>query len=380
MPPQDDDPVTPRAVAGVFRDAHEVGRVVQVFAVSVTGATDPNAIDAATLLAVEMLAERADIDASAGSITVLMNGETAGVIVAQPLGAPALKPLGEALVKTLAARFAGAQVALGMATTAEHKELQLDDALSVAIEGLEVASASGSNRAVHSELYELTLATRRRQGTVFPLESVRHGESFGGPGDGPDHGPDQRADDYIPRPDAGQASVGTNGTSHSYDERIPAAPIDSETNGRAEVLGEFDDPFAHLASEAYELNSDSARALTNGIAPKSEAVAQLEQESRAEVERLRLELEVARREKLASDGNGAANSIQERRIHKLVEQLEGAEAEIARLREDQEGDRGVGSAYKSVQGLDPSEPKTPAKRILIDGVFEANRPEDPKVG
>ncbi len=362
MPVKDDDPVTPSAVAGIFHDAREVGRVAQVFTVSVTGDVEPNAIDAATILAVETLEGRNDIDASAGSITVLMSGETAGVVVAQPLGAPALKDLGRDLIQALSARFHGAQIAIGLATTREHKELTMDDAISVAIEGLEVAGASGSNRAVHSELYELTLASRRRQGTVFPLESVRTTD----------------AHDVIPRPTPRPSTRPSRGPEPSEAvEHEAQAPSDAaQANGKADSLGEFDDPFAHLASEAYELNAESARALTNGIAPQAANVAQMEAESKAEIERLRLELDVARREKLAFKGTEAAANIQERRILKLVDQLESAEAEIARLHEEHAADAGVSSAYKTVQGLDPREPKAPAKRVLIDGVFEANRTED----
>jgi hypothetical protein len=342
MPVRDDDPVTPNAVEGVYRDAAEIGRVVQIFAVSVIGCVDPSAIDAATLFAVETLQARDDVEACAGSITVLMDGQTAGVLVAQPRGAPALKELGSDLVRYLGNRFVGAQVSIGLASTNGREKLELDDAIAVAIEGLEVAAASGSNRAVHSELYELTLATRRRQGTIFPLESVRNLEER----------------DFVPRPEGS----------------TEAAPEPTE---QAESLGEFDDPFAHLASEAYELNAESAMALTNGIAPQAAAVAELEAKSKAEIERLRLELEVARREKLQSVGPESDVNIQERRIQKLVDQLEGAEAEIARLREESSADRGVESAYRSVQGLDPAEPAAPTKRVLIDGVFEANRPEGP---
>ena len=347
--------MTPSAVAGVFRDARDVGRVIQAFAISVSGTTEPNAIDRATLVAVEALAQRADIDASAGSMTVLMNGEMAGVIVAQPLGAPALKELGEALLQTLGTHFGGAQIAVGMASTELHKELELDDVLAVAMEGLEVASLSRSNRAVHSELYELILATRRRHGTVYPLESVRHDDAV------------HEMADFLPRP--------TQDLPRAEETQAEFVPAETERNGRPEVLSELDDPFAHLASEAYELNVDSAMALTNGIAPRAEAVAQLEEDSRVEIERLRMELDVARREKLElKGGSDAAVNIQERRINKLVHQLEDAEVEIERLR--REDDKGVGSVYRSVQGLDPKEAKAPTRRVLIDGVFEANRPED----
>ncbi len=157
---------------------------------------------------------------------------------------------------------------------------------------------------------------------------------------------------------------------------VPASSIaaqDHVTQPAAETLGEFDDPFAHLASEAYELGADSAAALTNGIAPRAEVVAKLEQESRAEIERLRLELELARREKAEAAATGDAIDKQERRISKLLHQLEDAESEIARLRSEKEEDPGVPSQFRAVQGLDPKEPEAPVKRVLIDGVFESNR-------
>ncbi|WP_145195670.1 hypothetical protein [Planctomycetes bacterium Poly30] len=353
MPVIDDDPVTPDALNGLFMDARELGRHVQVFALAISGPTGPGTIDRAVLIAVEALAARKDIETCTGSITVLMNGETAGVLVAQPQGAPGLKVIGEHLVQSLAGQLGdGVQVAIGMATTAEHKDLDVDDAIAVAMEGLEVASASGANRAVHSELYELTLATRRRRGTVYPLESVQHG------------------DEHATIPSAKPA------------RQAPFAPVEVETRADTpppvDRLGEFDDPFAHLASEAYELGAESATALTNGIAPKSEIVAKLEQESRAEIERLRLELDLARREKLESAAKGAESDKQERRIAKLVHQLEQAESEIERLRAESAKDPGVPSKFRAVQGLDPNEPTAPVKRTIIDGVFQANRAEKPK--
>lgn len=346
MPAIDDDPVTPDALNGLFRDARDLGRAVQVFALSISGLNRSGDIDRATLMAVEALAERKDIEACTGSITVLMNGETAGVLVAQPQGAPPLKELGDHLIQALSHQFeAGAQVSVGMATTVEHTGLEVDDAIAVAMEGLEVAVASGSSRAVHSELYELTLATRRRQGTVYPLESVQHDDDYVVPNQ-------PRRDDTIV---------------------TPVAPAEAASPTPVETLGEFDDPFAHLASEAYELGTDSAAALTNGIAPQSATVAKLEQESRAEIERLRMELDVARREKAESTKSDAEVEKQERRIAKLVVQLDEAEVEIERLRKEHAMDPGVPSKFKNVQGLEKSDPAAPVKRVMIDGVFKANR-------
>lgn len=394
MPVLDDDPATPDALNGLFRDAHEMGRHVQVFVLTVDGSERSHAIDQATLLAVECLAKRQDIESATGSITVLMTGTTAGVVVAQPKGAPTLKVVGEHLVEALAERLgAGAQIAIGMATTAEHPDLVVDDAIAVAMEGLEVASASGSSRAVHSELYELTLATRRRQGTVFPLESVQHlGDDAEIPRPevrpvaataaelavkaeaDPPAASAEATPELEPSPER-SSEQSSEQSSESGDELYPE---DEEFvfGGRGDAivdpLGEFDDPFAHLASEAYELGADSAAALTNGIAPTGPATARLEQESRAEIERLRLELELARREKAASAAGGTALENQERRIMKLITQLEGAETEIDRLRAEQAGDKGLPSQFKRVQGLDTGEANAPLKRTIIDGVFRAN--------
>lgn len=366
MPLFDDDPVTPDAVNGVFTDAKALGRPARVFTITVSGAARPHAIDHATVVAVETLNARKDISACAGSITVLMSGGTAGVVIAQPQGAPTLKSLGASLVESLAAEFtaSGVQVCIGMATTLDHKELDVDEAIAVAMEGLEVATASGSSRAVHSELYELTLATHRRKGTVFPLEAVELLDD------------DARSPSPVPAVEASAAS--TEVPSESADtSAAEVLAAEAPPEAPAGMLGEIDDPFAHLASEAYELGADSASALTNGIAPRAEAVAKIEQQSRAEIERLRLELELARREKSESTAKGSAIKKQERRISKLVKQLEGAEVEITRLRDERQGDSGVASQFKAVQGLDPNGATAPVKRAIIDGMFESNRPATP---
>ncbi|MEM8713789.1 MAG: hypothetical protein AAGG01_22840, partial [Planctomycetota bacterium] len=224
----DDDPVTPEAMAGVFRDAHDLGRPVQVFTLAVQ---PRQSVDSATLQAIRLLSARKDIETATGSITVLMSGETAGVVVAQPLGAPILKELGDELATRVAEALGnGCQVSVGLATTREHPGLELDDAIAVAMEGLEVASASGSNIAVHSELYELTLATRRRLGTVFPLESVQDLEEIGGT-----HEPETRTSSEPASSEA--ISIG----------EIPAeyeVPTQETSDDSAGALHAEDDPFA----------------------------------------------------------------------------------------------------------------------------------------
>ncbi|MEM8712762.1 MAG: hypothetical protein AAGG01_17560, partial [Planctomycetota bacterium] len=119
-----------------------------------------------------------------------------------------------------------------------------------------------------------------------------------------------------------------------------------------------------------------AELLVDGIAPMSFAVSAAEEASRAEIERLKLELEVARREKGTLESSGAEFEKQERRIAKLVHQLEDAESEIERLRQERDADAGIASTFRSVQGLDAQDKQAPVKRVIIDGVFHANRPDD----
>ncbi|MEM7515461.1 MAG: hypothetical protein AAF368_00865 [Planctomycetota bacterium] len=193
----------------------------------------------------------------------------------------------------------GARAAVGVSTSAGHPDLELDDAVAVAMEGLDVALQSGSSTAVHSELYDLVVG--RSAGRVSAMGAAL-------------------------APDAAA-------------EATPAR--------------EADDPFAVDLSAAAEAEAPRVPARE-----RAELVHEIES-LRGRAEELR-------------EGDRSARALLERRIAKLARELETAEAEIDRLRDTYEGDSGRASVFRTVQGLDPSEPLAPVKKRLIDGVFREN--------
>lgn len=63
---------------------------------------------------------------------------------------------------------------------------------------------------------------------------------------------------------------------------------------------------------------------------------------------------------------------QERRVAKLVESLEQTEKVLARVAASKDLEQGIGSIYRSVQGLDSSEGAAGQKQELLARIFEAN--------
>ncbi len=236
-------------------------------------------------------------------------------------------PLGEACVEELEGSDGGRDVSIGLATTAAHRELTLDELLAVALEGLDVARSSGAGGAVHSELYDLTLAMQRRAGTIFDVTD----------------------------------------------------PVRQAPSPRSEV----DDPFAFLPPVEMQLEPGAVRGLA---APDASDAPQLPVEPAAlarsadearqarAVEQLAKEIERVRLERATAEQEGQSEHDRlERRIGKLVRQLEDAQGEVERLRAEREADQGVPSRYKNVQGLNASDAAAPTKRSMLDGVYRANR-------
>lgn len=62
----------------------------------------------------------------------------------------------------------------------------------------------------------------------------------------------------------------------------------------------------------------------------------------------------------------------ERRLAKLQRTLTETEGVVERLKAAKEGDPGIESIYKSVQGLDPKDQRANQKRGLLDQVFQLN--------
>lgn len=102
----------------------------------------------------------------------------------------------------------------------------------------------------------------------------------------------------------------------------------------------------------------------------------------AEVRRLEREvivealgaLEVARTSALDFGRSESGVRIQEleRRIAKLVQSLEATEQALKRVAKRQQGDAGLESIYRTVQGLDGGDPDAEAKKELMRAIFEKN--------
>jgi hypothetical protein len=197
-----------------------------------------------------------------------------------------------------------------VATSVGHADLSLDDAITVALEGLDVARSSGSDAAVHTELYELV--ARAREWEAVTRRTVES----------------------------------------------PAAPVEAGPTAGA------DDPFAHMPADEAAAPADTARP------PAPRTPARDRAALAAEMERLHADRDDA------LDLDRHARALFERRIAKLAAELERAEAEIERLREERAPDPGLPSVYREVQGLDESSPLAPVKRRLIEGVFRKNTSDE----
>ncbi len=62
----------------------------------------------------------------------------------------------------------------------------------------------------------------------------------------------------------------------------------------------------------------------------------------------------------------------ERRIRKLLQSLDRLENELLRVAQMKEGDPGIASIYRVVQGLSPTDPRADLKQEMMARIFEAN--------
>lgn len=85
-------------------------------------------------------------------------------------------------------------------------------------------------------------------------------------------------------------------------------------------------------------------------------------------------LETARASALDAGRAESGQRVQEleRRIAKLVGSLEQTEQALRRVAKAQQGDGGLESIYRTVQGLDPGDPSEEAKKQLMRAIFEKN--------
>lgn len=303
-PVEHDDPL-----GRIVASSRSTGRAYVVLALGLV--SDSDDMVAATEVALAIVEAELGVDMAAAQVVQRDGREALGLICAEV--APALDPaeLGTAAAAHLRTTDA---ISVGVASSAGHPDLTLEHAIAVALEGLDVARAAGSTRAVHSELYDLATAST---GIERPTES------------------DAIGSDAPPRADA-------------TTDRAPTSVAD--------------DPFAQF------IESDVALPLapdhTSPATPARERAALT-----AEIMSLQVEAASLR------EHDKHAHALLERRISKLAHELESAESEIDRLRTTYEGDRGLPSVYRQVQGLDESESLAPLKKDLIDGLFRENERE-----
>lgn len=314
-------------------EALRLGRVVEIVALQSVDGFVPGAevlADAkeAALRQPGVLAVHAALAAAPGE-------EQAGVLLVVRQGSSAPKDVG-----TAAARATG--LAAGVATSEGHRDVSLDDLMTVASEGLGVARSDGGAKAVHSELYDLIQVLRGR--SAMPI--------------------DYQAPSSVARP-------------LTEDYELPAAVLRPPRVQAPSGRTESDDPFAYIDTRNDALTDARAAALTRGIAPGESELAKLARAHFQERDALRSELDGLRSDAGGSGSDGEpATDPQERRIQKLLRQLQAAEGEINKLRSSKDKDPGLASFFKSVQGLDPAAPHAAAKRGMLDTVFRQNHGQE----
>lgn len=229
-----------------------------------------------------------------------------------------------ALGQRIAAQLPEAQ--LGVAASSGGKDLPHGTVLAVAAEGLDVARGGGTTRVIHSELYDLVARSLARRAKA----------------ESPTPSPTRAIDPLAPELLARGAQV-------------------------AEPMREADDPFAHespipdeshgAAGSTFASTADST---AGPVSPSASVGGASEPSGETQADRQTL---------AAAE---LARSRDERRIQKLKDALEHAERENDRLRALVEGDTGLASQHREVQGLVEFDPKRREKQQLIDGLFAQN--------
>ncbi|MEL6715351.1 MAG: hypothetical protein AAFP86_16350, partial [Planctomycetota bacterium] len=235
----------------------------------------------------------------------------AALLVASMAEARRARELGADLVRSSHAR-------VGVAGSVDAPEASPAELFAVALEGARLAADAGGpgGALVHTELYDLVRGAASIAFEVRPPE-----------------------EDLVPRP---------AGREPARPEPVAVVPLEPASPA-ARPTPHAEDPFAGAPLTERDLTEELALTLTAGIAPP---VAVLRAEERAQsalVAQLTSELEALRAEREVRRG-AQDPSILERRIQKLVRQLDEAEEEIARLRSALDEDPGVASEYRAVQG------------------------------
>jgi len=202
-------------------------------------------------------------------------------------------------------------LSIGGAVNQRRGDLSFETMLEVAEGGLQVASAGGGDRYVHSELYEFFQKKRDKAAA------------------------------------AGPAPV------------LQPPPVMPALSG------------ADLPGDAGRLLGDKIRELFGLTEADQELLTQIEQEVIAEAIR-DLKNELVRKFSSSETEQQQKIDLLERRISKLTKTLGMTEQELQRVLRSKSIDPGVASIYKSVQGLSEDEVHAELKRALMDKIFEAN--------
>jgi diguanylate cyclase (GGDEF)-like protein len=200
-------------------------------------------------------------------------------------------------------------VSIGGAVNQKQGELSFDTMLEVAEGGLQVASAGGGDRYVHSELYEFFQKKREREAAMAPPQPAPIVPSPGGPG----------------------------GLGHDT----------------GKVLGD-------KIRELFGL-AEGDRDLQQLI--EQEVIAEAIRGMKQELEQDHSSNETEHKRQI---------ELLERRISKLSKTLGLTEQELQRVLRSKSIDPGVASVYKSVQGLSEGEVQAELKKALMNKIFEAN--------
>jgi diguanylate cyclase (GGDEF)-like protein len=201
-------------------------------------------------------------------------------------------------------------VSIGGALNQKQGDLSFETMLEVAEGGLQVASAGGGDRYVHSELYDFFQKKREREAVHMPPQVT-----------------------------------------------APAPIVPGGAPG--------------LDGEAGKLLGDKIRELFGLNDGDSDLLHQIEQEVIAEAIR-GMKGDLVREYSSNETEHKRQIDLLERRISKLTSTLGLTEQELQRVLRAKNIDPGVASVYKSVQGLSQDEVQAELKKALMEKIFEAN--------
>jgi GGDEF domain-containing protein len=263
-----------------------------------------------------------------------------------------------------------ASLCIGLAHVQSDLDLYFETLLQVAEEGLVVASSSGGERFVHTQLYGLFQRqverargprAARPAGPLKPLAlapqpaiAAKNGTTVTAPPSSP---PIEKPALNGAAPAVHAAPAADGGAEH--------AP---ELNGAAPAVNGVE-PVASVAADAlFEARIKSVFAAdTRGANPSAEIERRVLELSRAWAQDA-----LAQMLKRVEERHQSEIDLYERRIQKLAQALDATEEDLRRIANLKAIDPGVASAYRSVQGLDRNESQYAAKLSLLSKLLQAN--------